>query len=435
MSAWVKAFPLMSLVAVAVSVGAAASAATVRYAPPAKVSVRPVFFVAKDQRPPTAEQGKRLMKHMLWAQKRYRQMLGGRDSFTLAGARPATYRAGQSLAFYRKQPENAAPHYLAELLKHHKVNRFTCPYLFVIVVMNPRDGFPGGGGRPINGGLNTGGGIVILSSRELDRNKNFQSTLQHELGHGFGLPHVNVYGRDMRKSPSIMSYNPAHHTRGFQPGRSPGELGPDDIRGLAMNRRAFAKLTFDPAKDVPSGYKMPQRMVWLGPMKIPGQLAYRIKATTSAGEVSGSSVQCAVLGQIKPSRGPGITYDPRSMWHSGPVPTGWAPVELTFPCPVRLTGLAVHSQHSAGPHRALRVKIEAGGGSAGYRGVAEQPLEKADDSVTFPAATAKQWKLSFATAKGGRVVIRGLRFFDGRHEIFPPFVPYLDRKPLAARGK
>ncbi len=97
--------------------------------------------------------------------------------------------------------------------------------------MNPNDGWPAGGGRPFNGGFNTGGGIVIMSSNGLDRAPNFQSTLQHELGHAFGLPHVDVYGYDMQTNMSMMSYNPSHHTNGFEPSATPGRFIPEDRAG------------------------------------------------------------------------------------------------------------------------------------------------------------------------------------------------------------
>jgi len=42
-----------------------------------------------------------------------------------------------------------------------------------------------------NGGCNTAGGMEVMSSNTLDRAPNFQSTLQHEIGHALGLPHVD----------------------------------------------------------------------------------------------------------------------------------------------------------------------------------------------------------------------------------------------------
>ena len=69
-----------------------------------------------------------------------------------------------------------------------------------------------------------GGGTVLLSSYEFDRAPNVQSSVQHELGHSFGLPHVDVYGYDMGSNDSLMSYNPKHHTNGLTPSATLGTL-------------------------------------------------------------------------------------------------------------------------------------------------------------------------------------------------------------------
>jgi hypothetical protein len=239
------------------------------YRPPDEVKVLPVFFVAKDESPPTKRQEASLQKHVTWAQTRYKQMLKGRGTFALAAGEPQVYHAEHDAVYYRAQSEGAAPQIVDELLRRYKYNRYNCPLIFVAIVMNPRDAYPGGGARPFNGGINSGGGIVEMSSYGLDRAPNFQSTLQHELGHAFGLPHVDAYGYDMEKNPSLMSYNPKHHTDGFKPSKTPGILIAEDIRALALNRRVFPRLRFDPKTDVPQGYTM-QRIVTLGPMNIPG---------------------------------------------------------------------------------------------------------------------------------------------------------------------
>jgi hypothetical protein len=244
------------------------------YQPPKEVKVLPLFFVPKGESPPTARQSADLLKHIIWAQTRYKQLLKGHDTFALAKDKPEVYLAERDLAHYRSQDQGAAPQIVDELLRHYKYNRYNCPLIFVAVVVNPHDGFPAGGARPLNGGINSGGGIVELSSYGLDQAANFQSTLQHELGHSFGLPHVDVYGYDMDTNPSLMSYNPTHHTDGFKPSKTPGILIAEDIRALALNRRVFPRLRFDPKSDVPQGYTM-QKIVTLGPMEIPGHPVIR----------------------------------------------------------------------------------------------------------------------------------------------------------------
>src|SRR5450755_3261591 len=60
---------------------------------PERVEVMPVFFVPKGEQPPTSSQKSRLRDHVIWCQKRYREMLGGRDTFAIATGGPSTYRS------------------------------------------------------------------------------------------------------------------------------------------------------------------------------------------------------------------------------------------------------------------------------------------------------------------------------------------------------
>jgi hypothetical protein len=195
------------------------------------------------------------MRHMHIAQARYKQLLGGGVTFELATQTPVIYKSTDKLAHYRRK-DRVAAQFVPELLQYFKVNRQTCSTIFVVVLMNPHDDFPAGGGKPINGGFNTGGGALALSSWGLNNKPNFQSTLQHELGHTFGLPHVSAYKYDMKTNPSIMSYNLAHHSNGFLPSATPGVLIPEDKRGLAKNQRVFPGLKFNRKTDVPAGYTM-----------------------------------------------------------------------------------------------------------------------------------------------------------------------------------
>jgi hypothetical protein len=254
--------------------------------PPAQVSVLPLFLIPAEAAAPTGEQKQALERHLEICRSRYAEMLGTREGFRIAPWEPRVIRSRKSLADLHSLPEDSAPEIVATLLAEFKVNRFTCPYIFVTVVMNAKEDWPAGGGRPLNGGFNTGGGIVILSSRGLDASRNFQSTLQHEIGHGFGLPHVDAYGHDMGISPSLMSYNPKHHTNGFLRAAEPGRLMPEERRALALNRRAFPGLTFDPRRDVPAGYPLAD-LAWIPPMNIPGQPPYAPVVSTNSGEDSG----------------------------------------------------------------------------------------------------------------------------------------------------
>lgn len=241
---------------------------------PNQVAVMPIFIVPQGELKPSQEQTSALMRHVAWTQTRYLELIHNKGTFYLAADQPKIYMAQHPLSFYRESPEGAAPQFVSELLADLRCNRYTCPYILLSVVINPHDGFPVGGGRPLNGGLNTGGGVVELSSYDLDHSPNFQSTLQHELGHSFGLVHVDCYGYDMNNNSSIMSYNPKHHTDGFTASSTPGIFLPEDLRGLASNKRVFGKFQFDPSKDIPKGYSI-KNIVSLGPMNIPGQEQYK----------------------------------------------------------------------------------------------------------------------------------------------------------------
>ncbi len=419
------------LIAVLIGVWSAAEAAD--YTLPDGVSVLPVAFVPSDEQPPDINQQQLFLRQIQWTRRRFGEMLGG-DTFSLARQEEvAAVRGARPLDFYRKQPERGAPDIVAELLAHFRFSRFNCPYVFCILLMNPRDSFPEGGGRTINGGLNTGGGMMYIASSEMQRNEHFQCTLQHELGHGFGLPHVDVYGYDMQSSPSIMSYNPAHHNQGFQPSPTPGGLIPEDRRGLALNRRVFPRTAFDPRRDVPAGYSLSNRIVPLGPMQLPGIADFYPQVTTTAGEDVGSKVANVVSAEIQPSVGPGITYNPATMWHSKPLPDGKAVLDISFPMRVRLSAIAVHSQHSGIDHAATALRLTVVDGTD-RRTVVEQADLGVNQIVKFPPVAATNWSLELSAGKSRTLVIRGLRFFDGDEEVCPHQVPYQD-KPSVIDGQ
>lgn len=415
--------PTVALLALFVMVAVSGSAPADDCRLPKRVTVVPVFLVPRGQPQPSRLKVIQFGRHVQWAQQWYRQALQDRDTFSLARKTPAVVAGKGTLDEYRKlEGGTRAPQWFGELLDHLKLTRFNCAYVFVIVVINPRDRFPVEGGRPCNGGFNTGAGVVVASSYALDRLAFFQSTLRHELGHAFGLPHVDVYGYDMKTNPSIMSYNSSKRTDRFTESPTPGRLIPEDLRGLALNRRVFSRLTFDPTRDVPQGYRLARRVVWIPPMKIPGHPDFTVTASTESGQSNKSSVAHIVQGRIKPSAGPGVTMDAGSMWVSGDTDTGWVSAEVVFPVAVRIDRVSVHTQHSGRYHAAEAVRIEAE--TAGrLQDVAAKNSLSPDDEVRFPPAEARRWKFFFKAGKTRRVVVRGLRFFLSDEELFPPFVP------------
>jgi hypothetical protein len=392
--------------------------------PPRTVKVLPIFFVPKGQAAPTEEQSKKLMKHLEWSQKRYKELLRDVDTFAIAEDKPRVHQSQRDLSFFRDQKDGAAPHLVDELLTEWRLTRFNCPYVLLVVVVNPKDDFPVGGGRPLNGGINTGGGVIQISTYAMDTLKNFQSTLQHELGHSFGLPHVDVYGYDMKTNDSFMSYNQKHLTKEFTPSDTPGAMIAEDIRALALNRRVFPKLKFDPAKDIPAGYKIAERIVPLGPMTIPNH-PDGPKFTTESGEDFGTKVanlSKGPLGSNKKEKGK-VTFDAGSMWQSGKSKTGWVSVEVKFPYEVELTHVGVHSQHSGEFHAARAVRVAAQDAKEQFKQIAQVALKSTDEKVPVQKTKSRVWRFDFQAGESQSVTLRGLRFHSGADELFPVLVP------------
>ncbi len=409
---------IVLLICLAGLAGAAARAGDPLH-PPAQVLVLPVFFVARDAQGPTSDQVARLARHLRWSQDTFRELLDGRSTFAMADRPPLIFHSAQDLAYYREANRPFVEHMVDDLLTEVGRTRFDNPFVFVIVFMNPAEDFPSGGGRPLNGGHNSGGGVVILSSHALDRQRSFQATLRHEIGHAYGLPHVDVYGYDMATNPSVMSYNAAHWTDFFQESARPGRLIPEDIRGLALNDRGFAGLTFD----VPPGYEIFPTAVWLGPMELPGRPAYGVALSSSDIATFGTSLDAIVLNEILPSAGPGVLFVTNFMWNSAlGAPGTWSDIDLRFPLAARLSRITVHSEHSGRYHRAQALEILARG-AEGYELMARAENPQADQSVAFAARRAREWRLRLRRGDSGYITLRGLRFFDGQVEILPKMVP------------
>ena len=385
---------------------------------PPTISVQPVFVVPRGQRRPKNSDQRLLMKHLQWTQQRYREMLGNRSTFELED-KPLIFNSKRTIKQFEVDG-NAANLLVSELLDEFQTTRFTCQHIFVAIFVNAEKNFPRGGGRPFNGGYNTGGGIVVASTHAL-RSSNFQSTLQHELGHSFGLPHVTSYGYSKQRNASVMSYNPSHLTSHFSPSKTPGILIPEDIRGLSVNDRVFKNLEFDADEDVPKDYEL-KAFGHLTAMEIPGHPLIQVE--TPDGEQHRSSVRNIVHSRILRSVRGKNEYHDNSMWHSAKQKDGVASVYLTFPKPTTLNRIGIYSQHSGKAHWVDGVIISTVDADGKTTVFANATIDRADAEVTFKQATSKRWKLDFVAGKSQFVVLRGLRFFDGEQELYAPLVPY-----------
>jgi len=60
-----------------------------------------------------------------------------------------------------------------------------------------------------------------------------------------------------------------------------------------------------------------------------------------------------------------------------------------------------------------------------FRGVVKADLKSVDETVTLPKTKGRVWQFEFEAGEdGGCVVLRGLQFFTGDDELFPPLIPY-----------
>lgn len=413
-----------------------ASAQDALVSPPKSVKVLPVFLVPLGQSAPTQAQKDKLMSHLVWSQTYYRSQLGQDVTFELTQTQPSVVMGSGDLNYYQSQPEGGAPTYLAELLDLSGHTRLNCPYVYFVVLANPNFDFPTGGGRPINGGYNTGGGIVMMSLWALDNAPNFQSTIRHELGHAFGLPHVDVYGYSMSSNASLMSYNSLHHTNGFTEAAVIPSFIAEDRRGLGMNQKALGGFFYRPRTDVPPGYSLAPNPIPLGPMVIPGH-PYKAAAVTDSGEAIGSSASNITQNFILPSINDGhILFDPGQMWHPDVPPSGWVTVDLTFPYIPTFDNITVYTQHSGLYHKSEAVRVFYKKDDGSWVQIAEHPTPSNSHSISFAQTTAREWRLSLRAKDEPEttVVVRGVRFFNQGTELFPTLVPEIPTEDQVKHG-
>lgn len=418
-----------SIFAFAVLVGAALlstasaqspQAATQRkpYFPPEKVSVLPILHVPHGVAAPSDAVAKMVYRHVKWSQERYQQLLG--TTFEIGSPNTLLFRGRYTLDQYKAFDNKVGSYIHAQHLEHLQVNRFNCPYVLFTVLYNPKDVFPFGRGGSMNGGFGTGGGTVLMSSFSITDKPNAQSTIQHELGHAFGLPHIDVYGYQLRgDSPSIMAYNPKHHTNFFKPSATPGVFIPEDLRGLALNQLAFPNLVFDSNKQIPHGYEIKGHVLSNSAAQYPESLDYAISVSTDAGEMLRTKAKNVVLGRIEPSPGPEIHFNTGSMWQSEVI-KGEGNIDLTFPFPVELTSMRIYGGHSGRIHPVESVRILVPSKGNAFSEIASQKFESLDGHVKFAATESQSWRLALKPGSSGKICIRGIRFFSDQTEVFPP---------------
>lgn len=218
-------------------------------ADPNRLRVRPLLYLPSDGALDSEDASLELLdRHLAAAQGFYRSLLVT-DTFCVSPAE--VHRSTRATAEY--QQADSAHLMTSSLLAADGEDRNRSRSVFVAVFVRAASLPCGagtaclGGGRTFNGYPGSGGGIVQLEHTSLtaDAPYPFQSTIAHELGHGFGLVHADCFGEDMASSASIMSYDPSHHSAGLEPSATPGDLLPEERFLLASNALAFPAFQFD----------------------------------------------------------------------------------------------------------------------------------------------------------------------------------------------
>lgn len=262
-----------------------------------RIVVYPLLFFPRDAAlAPEAEVAalEKLRASVAYSRSHFRHLLKT-DTFAVEENRPGVFRSAHPIAYFtpaKGAKPDSAHRMMRELLARHGETRESSRRIYLIVLVRPRGRNcswtkPGpiclGGGRSLGTLPEPGGGIVLMeySSLTADRPYRFLSTLVHELGHAFGLTHVDCMGYDMQRNDSIMSYKIEHWKAKLGSVRFYGGLNPEEYALLSLHRRAFPGFRYDPALHNPSGRPLGRMMrCVLGPMDdslgLPPRKGYRL---------------------------------------------------------------------------------------------------------------------------------------------------------------
>jgi hypothetical protein len=440
------------------------------YFPDTRLQVKPVVFHPHGV-PHDEKWAGTWLTMMVTARKKYLQMLKGHDTFALD---PKVLEVNgihsieEYLALTHREGEpapagstnhiksNGILSIAAEVIHHPFFtahSRYDLPYVLPILVVDPNGQWSSTGGHNLNGGVNRGAGIAVISS-QFNGQQKLLSTLLHELGHALGLPHVwervwikgyamdvDVYEwyYDRWRSPSIMSYNVQNHTNTVGVKKIPGSLIADDIETLSLNRLAFPELVFDPQSD----YQHPdvetatngiahdrtlRKMAdspWDMTIMQPTSLVWFYSEAGSAEGTHPQQLNDNTRRCIATNSGgaPWAEIKPHTWLSKKAAADIWVTLEMTFPIPVTLDRVIVYTGHGGGNHRAKDIQIKFKQENGAFKTISTAVAAPADATILFKPATARVWQLRLHTGSSGQVAMRGVRTFHGDREWFPPEGP------------
>lgn len=262
-----------------------------------RIVVYPLLFFPRDVTlPPKAEMVGmlKLRASVAYSRAHFRHLLKT-DTFAVEENRPGVFRSAHRNAYFmtgKGAKPDSAHRMMRELLARHGETRESARRIYLIVYVRPRGQECSwteparmclGGARSLGTYPEPGGGIVQMEYSSLIANRpyRFLSTLVHEIGHAFGLTHVNCMGYDMKRNGSIMSYNQELLKAKLGSPRFHGGMNPEEYALLSLHKRAFPQFRYDPALHNPTGRPMGALMrCLLGPMDqtlgLPLRKGYRL---------------------------------------------------------------------------------------------------------------------------------------------------------------
>ncbi len=394
-------------------------------------------------------------------QAKFRELLKNRDTFQLVpdvqeisgqytGAEYFNYCYFSGLSKRVPACSRGAETVLAEVLADEKINpgkkynRYNVPFVFTVLIVDSSEMYTyEAGARSINGTWNRGGGIGVFAAHIISDKQNISSTLIHELGHAFGLPHTwdraNAYEDTIPQdiadcyyaqfcSKSIMSYDQSNVSNSKSAALIPGSLLGDDRDDLDKNKLVFPDFYFLSNQDYDTPackrgcppHDQVSRPLGQGSMSL-------FMCYTGSGQTEGTKVNNLndhYNTRRIPANNKATGFEPTTMWHSAKAnEKGWVSFEVTFALPVLLNRIRIYTQHSGKYHEAKAIQVEYLNSSDTFEAIKQVSLPAPNGELSFSPQKTNRWKIALKAGKSDQVVVRGIRFFLNDEEVFAPITP------------